>query len=441
MTSTVQLTNDHQQQQQQIYMMYQDNPSIDLDSTQIDYDGHVSHTAQAAPITVQWLIDNFEPAEGCSLRRSTLYNYYLHHCTEQKLEPVNPASFGKLIRSVFLGLRTRRLGTRGNSKYHYYGIRVKISSPLNQLAEDHALAIRNHPLSLSPTGSPQPHQQPQSPVLSSALNNNNSHQNGPTPNKRLKTSNQTNYNAYNDQSNVLAQADYKPVIATVISNNNIGNNENQSQQLHQQQQQQQLQQHHHQAQALPQQQLQHQAGPLMTVVLSSNGNVTKSVPPTTTIAKTLNNKNLNNQQQVQAQMQQQHNNDLGHINHNNVNGSELNAKTKTSNQNILSGPGEQTNASTATLTSNTVNNNFSKTASSNVNHVNSSSSSSNNNNNNTGETSGEELIKVFLGETNQMPNFGTVNLESIQLPHNCTLDDVKIFEEIYKQHCDVIFIY
>lgn len=38
---------------------------------------------------------------------------------------MNAASFGKLIRSVFIGLRTRRLGTRGNSKYHYYGIRAK----------------------------------------------------------------------------------------------------------------------------------------------------------------------------------------------------------------------------------------------------------------------------------------------------------------------------
>ena len=57
----------------------------------------------------------------------------LHFSSESKQEPVNAASFGKLIRSVFLGLRTRRIGTRGNSKYHYYGIRVKSSSPLNQL--------------------------------------------------------------------------------------------------------------------------------------------------------------------------------------------------------------------------------------------------------------------------------------------------------------------
>ena len=61
---------------------------------------------------VQWLLENYETAEGVSLPRSTLYNHYLRHCNEHKLDPVNAASFGKLIRSVFLGLRTRRLGTR-----------------------------------------------------------------------------------------------------------------------------------------------------------------------------------------------------------------------------------------------------------------------------------------------------------------------------------------
>lgn len=71
-----------------------------------------SHNARASPATVQWLLDNYETAEGVSLPRSTLYCHYLLHCQEEKLEPVNAASFGKLIRSVFMGLRTRRLGTR-----------------------------------------------------------------------------------------------------------------------------------------------------------------------------------------------------------------------------------------------------------------------------------------------------------------------------------------
>lgn len=103
-------------------------------------------TTRASPATVQWLIDNYETAEGVSLPRSTLYNHYLRHCQEQNLDPMNPASFGKLIRSVFLGLRTRRLGTRGNSKYHYYGIRIKASSPLNQFTDDQTMAMRQQPM-------------------------------------------------------------------------------------------------------------------------------------------------------------------------------------------------------------------------------------------------------------------------------------------------------
>ncbi|XP_050437587.1 DNA-binding protein RFX2-like isoform X2 [Adelges cooleyi] len=94
------------------------------------------HANRISPATVNWLMENYEMAEGVSLPRSTLYNHYLTHCSETKIDPVNAASFGKLIRSVFMGLRTRRLGTRGNSKYHYYGIRIKASSLLNDFSTD-----------------------------------------------------------------------------------------------------------------------------------------------------------------------------------------------------------------------------------------------------------------------------------------------------------------
>uniref|UniRef100_A0A8C1H0Z8 Regulatory factor X, 1b (influences HLA class II expression) n=1 Tax=Cyprinus carpio TaxID=7962 RepID=A0A8C1H0Z8_CYPCA len=107
-----------------------------------------SHNTRASPATVQWLMDNYETAEGVSLPRCTLYCHYLLHCQQTKLEPVNAASFGKLIRSVFMGLRTRRLGTRGNSKYHYYGLRIKSNSPLHRLVEDQQhLAMRQQPYS------------------------------------------------------------------------------------------------------------------------------------------------------------------------------------------------------------------------------------------------------------------------------------------------------
>ena len=35
------------------------------------------------------------------------------------MSPLNPASFGKLVRIIFPGIHTRRLGIRGESKYHY----------------------------------------------------------------------------------------------------------------------------------------------------------------------------------------------------------------------------------------------------------------------------------------------------------------------------------
>lgn len=106
-------------------------PTTPTHSSDADSKAGLSHATRVSPATVAWLVDNYENAEGVSLPRSTLYNHYMHHCNEHKLDAVNAASFGKLIRSVFTGLRTRRLGTRGNSKYHYYGIRVKPTSGLS----------------------------------------------------------------------------------------------------------------------------------------------------------------------------------------------------------------------------------------------------------------------------------------------------------------------
>eukprot|EP00102_Acyrthosiphon_pisum_P022351 XP_016659561.1 PREDICTED: DNA-binding protein RFX2 [Acyrthosiphon pisum] len=94
-----------------------------------------------SPATVDWLMNNYEKAEGVSLLRSTIYDNYLTHCSETKFDPLNAPSFGKLIRSVFTGLQTRRLGTRGNSKYHYYGIRIKPNSLLNDLKEEESLPV------------------------------------------------------------------------------------------------------------------------------------------------------------------------------------------------------------------------------------------------------------------------------------------------------------
>lgn len=90
---------------------------------------YVSHSKLQSPLTIQWLNENYEVSEGVSLPRSALYSHYLDFCEKNNLSPVNAASFGKIIRHTFPNLKTRRLGTRGQSKYHYYGITIKTTSP------------------------------------------------------------------------------------------------------------------------------------------------------------------------------------------------------------------------------------------------------------------------------------------------------------------------
>ncbi|CAG7815753.1 unnamed protein product [Allacma fusca] len=64
----------------------------------------------STPATLLWLQANYEPVEGVCIPRNALYN--------------------QIIRQKFPGLTTRRLGTRGQSRYHYYGLAVKSDANL-----------------------------------------------------------------------------------------------------------------------------------------------------------------------------------------------------------------------------------------------------------------------------------------------------------------------
>ncbi|EEB13356.1 rfx4, putative [Pediculus humanus corporis] len=83
----------------------------------------------STPATLLWLGKNYELAEGICIPRNTLYSHYVHFCQTNSMSPLNSASFGKIIRQAFPSLTTRRLGTRGQSQYHYCGIAIKDSSP------------------------------------------------------------------------------------------------------------------------------------------------------------------------------------------------------------------------------------------------------------------------------------------------------------------------
>ncbi|KAF2654243.1 hypothetical protein K491DRAFT_601295 [Lophiostoma macrostomum CBS 122681] len=54
-----------------------------------------------------------------SVPRNRVYSRYAERCGTERVIPLNPASFGKLVRVIFPGIQTRRLGVRTQSKYHY----------------------------------------------------------------------------------------------------------------------------------------------------------------------------------------------------------------------------------------------------------------------------------------------------------------------------------
>ncbi|PQE12014.1 hypothetical protein CJF31_00000148 [Rutstroemia sp. NJR-2017a BVV2] len=64
-----------------------------------------------------------------SVPRGRVYANYVSRCGTEKVTVLNPASFGKLVRVLFPGLKTRRLGVRGESKYHYVNFSLKDDQP------------------------------------------------------------------------------------------------------------------------------------------------------------------------------------------------------------------------------------------------------------------------------------------------------------------------
>ncbi|XP_077978702.1 DNA-binding protein RFX6-like [Glandiceps talaboti] len=104
-----------------------ENEDKNISSTKLSQEEQTKKQSQIAA-TLKWLSENYERAEGVCLPRCVLYTHYLDFCKKNKFTPSGAATFGKVIRQKFPKLTTRRLGTRGQSKYHYYGIGIKESS-------------------------------------------------------------------------------------------------------------------------------------------------------------------------------------------------------------------------------------------------------------------------------------------------------------------------
>ncbi|KAJ5232105.1 hypothetical protein N7468_005061 [Penicillium chermesinum] len=70
-----------------------------------------------------WLRENCRKSNS-SVRRDRVYCCYAEKCGTERVSVLNPASFGKLVRIIFPNVQTRRLGVRGESKYHYVDLSV-----------------------------------------------------------------------------------------------------------------------------------------------------------------------------------------------------------------------------------------------------------------------------------------------------------------------------
>ncbi|TFK75901.1 hypothetical protein BDN72DRAFT_355892 [Pluteus cervinus] len=95
-----------------------------------------SASDRAKQIFVQaWLTANYATYPDGNVPRQGLYFSYRRVCEQYGIPHINTATLGKAIRLCFPTIKTRRLGVRGNSKYHYCGIRPATSAEAEWLQE------------------------------------------------------------------------------------------------------------------------------------------------------------------------------------------------------------------------------------------------------------------------------------------------------------------
>lgn len=85
-------------------------------------------------LALSWFKNNYYEHPTGSVTRSELYEKYTSMCLMMQSEPMNMATLGKHLRNLFPGIITRRLGNRGNSRYHYYGM-AEIGVPVEEAPE------------------------------------------------------------------------------------------------------------------------------------------------------------------------------------------------------------------------------------------------------------------------------------------------------------------
>ncbi|XP_044738958.1 dual specificity protein kinase splA [Chrysoperla carnea] len=82
--------------------------------------------------TINWIRTHLEEDSQVAMQKQDVYEEYTAYCLENEMKALSTADFGKVMKQVYPKVRPRRLGTRGNSKYCYAGLRkrVKLEAPI-----------------------------------------------------------------------------------------------------------------------------------------------------------------------------------------------------------------------------------------------------------------------------------------------------------------------
>ena len=89
--------------------------------------------AENNPTVIDWLSKNFEKQDGMVfLPKNSVFQEYCYYAKENNLLSVNKYTFGQLLGFVFDGVKTKRLGIKGNYSNHYCGIQIKQNSSLHE---------------------------------------------------------------------------------------------------------------------------------------------------------------------------------------------------------------------------------------------------------------------------------------------------------------------
>lgn len=83
------------------------------------------HKRSVEKLAGQWISDQLELCEDTSLARKDVYEDYLRYTQQLKCDHLVQSDFGKIMRQIFPEVQSRRLGSRGASKYCYSGLRKR----------------------------------------------------------------------------------------------------------------------------------------------------------------------------------------------------------------------------------------------------------------------------------------------------------------------------